>query len=250
MRPANSNAKQLAQPELLDKAVVLSNYLKTLSEKQLVKTMHVSFKLADRTHTLITDWTDNPISQRVAIDSFLGDIYSGLQVPDWSTTDRIYANDCLRILSGLYGILRPLDAIYPYRLEMGYKLPGNKFSNLYNYWGDSIAKTLPADSLIINLAAAEYSKVITDYVDSSRIITPRFLTINKKTNQPSFIVVHAKIARGAFACWLIKDKISNPKRLRDFKDLGYLYDEELSSGNSPVFTCKEFGGIGLSLRLK
>jgi len=249
MRPASSNAEPLPKPVLLDKAVVISDYLKTLPARQLVKTMHVSAKLADKTHDLIAGWTDNPSSQRIAIDSFLGDIYSGLQVPDWTADDRQYADQSLRILSGLYGIICPLDGIYPYRLEMGYRLPAKKFANLYNYWGDSVAKTLPLDGIIINLAAVEYSKVVTDYTDQSRVVTPSFLTINQKTKEPTFVVVHAKIARGAFAHWLIKNRINDPSRLQDFQALGYAYNKTLSSTSAPVFVCKEFGGLGLSLRL-
>ncbi len=125
--------------------------------------MHISPKLADKTHALISSWEDTPNCQRPAIDSFLGDIYSGLQVLDWSDRDRDYADKNLRILSGLYGILRPLDGIYPYRLEMGYKLPDLRFSSLYKYWGDTIAASLPVDAPLINLAAVEYSKTITPY---------------------------------------------------------------------------------------
>ena len=250
MRPPNQQALPVQKPELLDKAVVLSDYLKTLSPKQLAKTMHVTPILAEKTHNLIEGWTEAPSQQRTAIDSFLGDVYSGLQVPDFTAEDREYANQTLRILSGLYGILRPLDGIYPYRLEIGYRLPGKKFANQYAYWGDSIARCLPTDDLIINLAANEYSKVVTDYIDSSKIISPAFLTINQKTKMPTFVVVHAKIARGAFAHWLIKDRVGEINRLPDFKDLGYEYDKKLSAARSPVFICHDFGGLGLSQRLK
>jgi cytoplasmic iron level regulating protein YaaA (DUF328/UPF0246 family) len=250
MRPPNLQALPLQKPELLDKAVVLSDYLKTLSPKQLAKTMHVTPTLAEKTYNLIEGWTDVPSHQRSAIDSFLGDVYSGLQVPNFTAEDREYADQTLRILSGLYGILRPLDGIYPYRLEMGYRLPAKKFANQYVYWGNSIARCLPTDDLIINLAANEYSKVVTDYLDSKRIITPSFLTINQKTEIPTFVVVHAKIARGAFAHWLIKNRVIDPRRLQDFKDLGYVYDKKLSSISSPVFVCHDFGGLGLSQRLK
>jgi len=250
MRPPNQGSKTLQKPELLDKAVEISDYLKTLSPKQLATTMHLSPTLASKTHDLLAGWTAEPSNQRVAIDSFLGDIYSGLQVPDFTDTDRDYANQTLRILSGLYGILKPLDGIYPYRLEMGYRLPAKKFANQYAYWGDSIVKTLTKDHQIINLAANEYSKVITDFVDKSRLISPSFLTINHKTNQPTFVVVHAKIARGAFAHWLIKNQIDETKSLEGFGDLGYTYNKHLSSASSPVFVCDDFGGLGLSLRLK
>jgi cytoplasmic iron level regulating protein YaaA (DUF328/UPF0246 family) len=250
MRPPAENSAVTQIPVLLDKAKVLSAYLKTVSVEQIVKTMHVSPKLAEVTYTLTTSWTDETDQQRAALDSFIGDIYSGLQVLGWTDEDRDYANKTLRILSGLYGILSPLDGIYPYRLEMGYKLPDRRFSNLYTFWGDTIAATLPKDSPIINLAAMEYSKVITDYVDTSCVITPTFLTIHPKTHEPTFVVVHAKIARGAFARWLIKERITDTKLLPSFNDLGYAYNKELSTGSVPVFICESFGGIGLSVRLK
>lgn len=249
MRPPAVDSKSLQKPLLIDKTKELDRYIKTLSTKQIAKAMHVSDKLAEKTHGLISGWTDDPSQQRVAIDSFLGDIYSGLQVPSWTVDDRKYADKTLRILSGLYGIIRPLDDIYPYRLEMGYKLPDKKYSNLYKYWGDSIAKTLSNDQRIINLSAVEYSKTITEYIDNDRIISPSFLTINPKTKEPGFVVVHAKIARGAFANWLIKNRVSDISDLKNFTDLGYKYDEKLSTPQIPVFVCKEFGGIGLSLRL-
>ncbi len=211
--------------------------------------MQISPKLAATTYSLITEWNTDPSQQRIAIDSFKGDIYSGLQVPQWSEADRQYANKTLRILSGLYGILRPLDDIYPYRFEMGYKLPGDPKTNLYEFWGDAVAKTLPEDGPIINLSAVEYSKVITPYVDQARVITPRFLTINPTTSEPTFVVVHAKIARGAFASWLITKRITDTEQLHAFKDLGYDYDQGLSTPQEPVFICKEFGGLGLSIRL-
>lgn len=169
---------------------------------------------------------------------------------DWTEEDRQYANKTLRILSGLYGILCPLDGIYPYRLEMGYRFPDQQFSNLYTYWGGTLAAALPAEPLILNLASVEYSKVVTDYIDEDRIISPSFLTLHPTTHEPTFVVVHAKIARGAFARWLIKERVTDAAHLRDFNDLGYMYDAHRSSPRVPVFVCKTFGGLGLSVRLQ
>ena len=250
MRPQAENSGKYQKPELIEFTKVLDGYLKTLSGKQIIKIMSLSPKLADKTRNLISSWNDIPKNQRPAIDSFLGDIYSGLQVQGWTKDDRVYANQSLRILSGLYGIIRPLDSIYPYRLEMGYKLPLFKFSNLYKFWGDKIAKTLPSSELIINLAAKEYSKAITDYISSEQIISPIFLTYDNTSNQPKFVVVHTKIARGAFANWLIKNRVNDITKLKDFTDLGYKYDKQLSLDDSPTYVCKSFGGLGLSVRLK
>ncbi len=249
MRPMTQNAKSQTQPQLLEKAIRLDAYLKTLSPQKLTKVMNISPALSGKTHALIAQWTAKPENQRPAIDSFLGDIYSGIQINTWSSDDREYANEHLGILSGLYGILKPLNGICPYRLEMGYKLPKQPYVNLYTYWGESIAKTLPQDGPIINLAAVEYSKTITPYVDPARIITPIFRTLSPKTGQPEFVTVHAKIARGAFARWLIVNRIENIDKLKNFDDIGYKYVAKLSKPAAPLFVAQEFGGKGLSMRL-
>jgi cytoplasmic iron level regulating protein YaaA (DUF328/UPF0246 family) len=122
MRPAAESADPgLTTPLLLDHSKVLSSYLKTLMSDEVKHTMRVSDALAETTRHLIASWTTDGSKQRAAVDSFLGDIYSGMQVGTWSDSDRAYAQEHLRILSGLYGVLRPLDGIYPYRLELGYR---------------------------------------------------------------------------------------------------------------------------------
>lgn len=250
MRPAvTDNHLLLTTPVLLPQAKTLQSYLASLSVADIESIMHVSSKLATTTQQLLRAWTDDASQQRSAVDSFLGDIYSGLQVADWSESDRVYAQQHLRILSGLYGILRPLDGIYPYRFEMGYKTPGFTTPNLYQYWDDTIATTLPGGELIVDLSAVEYGKLVTKHVDADHLITPRFLTISPKTSEPTFVVVHAKIARGAFAGWMIRNKIEQIDQLREFREIGYEYDKTLSTPNAPVFVCQKFGGLGLSVRL-
>ena len=145
MRPAVADGRVQQAPILMQQSKQLAGHLKQLSVSQVMKMMQISPKLAGTTHDLIASWTDNPKQQRAAIDSFLGDIYSGLQVLTWSEKDRQYADEHLRILSGLYGMLRPLDGIYPYRFEMGYKMPTAPAKTTYEYWADSVVKTLPAD---------------------------------------------------------------------------------------------------------
>ncbi|HSW89015.1 MAG TPA: YaaA family protein [Candidatus Saccharimonadales bacterium] len=249
MRLSSNNDVPLTKPLLLDQAEEIALYLKTLSPQKIMKSMHISSTLADKTYTLISAWTANPKRQSIALDSFIGDIYSGLHASDLSKSDRDYANTTLVILSGLYGYIRPYDGIYPYRLEMGYKFSDPKFSNLYSYWSDAIAACLPKSGLVVNLSSAEYSQTVLPFIDASRVIEPKFLTINPKTGKPTFVVVHAKIARGAFARWLIisrtKDKAMFPK----FTELGYTFDKELSTPTVPTFVCQEFGGKGLSIRL-
>ena len=250
MRPAaEKNIDILDTPVLFEKALELATYSKSLSAADIQKTMHVSEKLAVTTRELFAKWSNDPTYQRAAVDSFLGDIYSGMQVQDWSAADREYAHKYMRILSGLYGVLRPLDGISPYRLEMGYKLPDERYRNLYDYWDTAIVDTLPSGMPIVDLSAVEYGKTVTKYVDSSLVTTPRFLTISPKTGEPIFVVVHAKIARGAFASWMIRNRVDDTNRLKEFDELGYSYDVNMSTPAVPVFVCKDFGGIGLSVRL-
>lgn len=250
MRSPAPDASQLLVPALSKQAQELAHYVQTLSAEQLAATMRLSSTLAQKTHQLFADWTLRPERQSLAIDSFIGDIYSGLRASTLGDEERQYANEHLRILSGLYGIVRPFDGICPYRLEMGYKFPDPNYANLYNFWGDAIARTLPTDGLIINLAAVEYSRTVTPYVDPKRIITPKFLTVDPKTNEPTFVVVHAKIARGAFARWLVTTRSTEAEALRSFNDIGYAYNATLSTPAEPVFVCTTFQGKGLSMRLQ
>ncbi|MES2876625.1 MAG: YaaA family protein [Patescibacteria group bacterium] len=248
MRPAPASKDSPQSPGLMARATKLSDHLRSLTVEDIRTCMQLSPVKAEQTHQLIQSWTDDYAVQRPAIDAFLGDIYSGLQVQSFSDQDREYANDHLLILSGLYGGLRALDSIYPYRLEMGYKLPQKEFANLYAFWGDSIAKLIPAKNLVINLSAVEYTKAVLPYIDN-QVITPKFLTISKKTGEPTFVTVHAKIARGAFAHWLITNRIQTQRKLVEFSELGYRYDSPLSTAQEPVFVCEEFKGLGLSVRL-
>jgi len=248
MRSLPFTGRHLRKPQLLLKACRLNQYLQTLSPAQLSKAMKISMGLAQKTHELIAKWTDVPESQTMASDSFLGDIYSGLQVQDFSSAERDYADHTLFILSGLYGVLRPYDGICPYRLEMGYKFPDPAFSDLYKYWGHEIAACLPDKGLIVNLASEEYVQTVTPFVDASRIVSPKFLTLNPKTGEPTFVVVHAKIARGAFAHWLIKTGVDDAEAFTKFNDLNYKFHKELTTPQNPVFVCEEFGGKGLSIK--
>lgn len=237
-------------PQLIGKAKPLANYLQTLTAVQLQQVMHISESLAHKVKSTLASWSAGPEGQSLAIDSFVGDIYSGLRASTLSQDDRNYAQQTLRILSGLYGILRPYDGIHPYRLEMGYKLPSEPFGNLYEYWGQDIAETIPKEGLVVNLSAAEYTKTVLPYIEATRVIVPRFLTVNPKTGEPGQVIVHTKIARGAFARWLMMSRVSSPAEMVQFSDLNYCYDEALSTSLEPTFVCKTFGGIGLSMRLQ
>jgi len=247
MRIPENPRTPLGVPQRINEASKLVEQFRALPTTELERIMQISVKKADEVRRMFNEWLDDPLRQVPAIDAFVGDIYSGLQVQSWSEADRSYAHSHLLILSGLYGALRACDGILPYRLEMGYRLLDG--TSLYTFWSDKIATLLPMETdSIINLSAVEYTKAILPYTDVP-VITPKFLTVSPKTGEPTFVTVHAKIARGAFARWLIQNHIENITQLPEFSDLGYLYNKNLSTPNEPVFVCNEFEGIGLSVRL-
>lgn len=238
---------KLTTPVLLKEAQLLHAQLSTLSIKKLAKLMKISEKLALKVAEQIAQW-DSKKTLSPAIRAFAGDIYSGLQADSLSGDDLEYAQNHLRILSGLYGVLKPLDAINPYRYEMGYAAPtGHK--SMYTYWDNRIAKTLEKSDRIINVSSVEYTKAVLSHIATTRVITPKFMTLDPKTKQPKFIVVHAKVARGAFARWLIDIRADNTTDLTKFDRLDYRYSAKLSTASQPVFVCSVFKGIGLSVRL-
>lgn len=237
----------LSKPIFSKEAQQLAAIWQNASIETIARLMKVSVAKATEVEKLYKAWALEPEYQIPAVDAFRGDIYSGLQAQTWSESNRQYAQQHLLVLSGLYGALRACDGVMPYRLEMGYKLPDER--SLYQFWGDSIAQLLPDDtSHIINLSAVEYTKAILPHTNIP-VVTPKFLTVSPKTGQPTFVTVHAKVARGAFARWLIVNQISDVTKLPDFTDLNYRYDPATSTSRQPVFICPEFGGLGLSVRL-
>ncbi|MET0779581.1 MAG: YaaA family protein, partial [Candidatus Saccharimonadales bacterium] len=247
MRPSVDKKTALRQPQLIAQTKTLAAYLKTLSPEQLAATMHISGALAAKTHQTIAGWTTAPDHLSLALDCFVGDIYKGLRAATLSQADRGYADKTLLILSGLYGCIRPYDGICPYRLEMMYRLPDPTFTDLYKYWGDSIARCLPPDDLIVNVSSVEYSQTVTRFVDPSRVVAPNFLTINPASGEPVFVVVHAKIARGAFARWLITSRITDAGQFAQFDALGYQYSKKLSTPQKPTFVCQTFTGTAMGV---
>ncbi|MGF7229358.1 MAG: YaaA family protein [Candidatus Saccharibacteria bacterium] len=221
-------------PSLQAKAQQLAAHLKTLTPDELRHRMHISPKLADATHDLITAWGEPGKPFGTALDTFSGDIYRGLKAETLTHADRLYADQTLRILSGLYGLVRPLDAIQPYRLEMLYHIHPRGFKNLYDFWGDAIAKALDQDALIVNLASEEYFKAVAPYIDPDLVVSPQFLTRTAAT-EPTFVAIHAKWARGSFARWLVVTQYTNPADFATFNDMGYTYTKALSTRNRPTF---------------
>lgn len=235
------------QPTFLKEAEELHRYVHHLSVETLMKTMHISAELAAKVRLQQDEFsTADEVS---VVEAFRGDIYSGLRAGEFSAEDKDFARKHLRILSGLYGILKPYDGIKPYRLEAGYRLPDQPYQSLYRFWANKLAQTLPSEGPILNVTSVEYEKLILPYVDETRVITPVFMTASPKTGQPIFVAVHAKIARGAFARWVILHRDVDLKKIKEFHDLGYRYDVDASTPSRPVFVCQQFGGLGLSQRL-
>ncbi len=247
MTDRSEEHKPLGTPIFKNESQKLATIWLQTSQGNIAKLMRVSNVKAAQVKDMYTAWSLDPALQSPAIDAFRGDIYSGLQVGAWSKADRKYAHKHLVILSGLYGALRACDGIMPYRLEMGYKLPGG--DNMYTFWGKELARIIqPEATCLINLSAVEYTKAILPHVDD-KVIAPKFMTISPATGEPAFVTVHAKIARGAFARWLIQARIENPRDIYKFNDLGYNYHSKTSTPQQPVFVCQSFQGLGLSVRL-
>ena len=236
----------VSSPEFLIQAKELQTYMSGLLPSQLEKCMHISAPLAEQTAKLNQEWAHTKVLTPAA-ETFRGDIYSGLRALEWTEAERAFAQTHLRILSGLYGILKPFDGIAPYRLEAGYRFDG-AYANLYTFWGKRLADSLPKEGPIVNVTSAEYEKLVIPYLDRHRVITPKFLS-RVNGSEPKFVAVHAKIARGALARWLIQRGEDSAEGIEQFNDLGYRYHPELSLPEAPVFVCDEFKGIGLSQRL-
>jgi len=240
MKPtACTLAVEESQPVFREEADALNALLKAKSPLQLRRLMHISPKIADSTYELIQNWGESPTAP--SWYSFVGDVYKGLTIEQFNESDLEFAQQHMGTLSGLYGFLRPLDQIHPYRLELGNKLKGKidggSFNNLYEFWGDKITRSLPKNEPIVNISSEEYIKVIQPYVQPDQIITPWFMQI--KNGVPEFQAVHAKYARGTIARWICKNRVNDPDRLPDFAEDRYLFDSKLSAPNKPVFT-REF----------
>jgi len=247
MHSTGEATAEFSAPQFSAEASELGEYLKTLTLQQIQDGMKVSEKLAKETKQNIDAWRSDPESALPAASGFVGDMYSGLAVAGWEEQDWDFAQEHLCILSGLYGLLRPADGILPYRLEMGYKLAPGSADNLYQFWSDKLYQCVGGHDLV-NVSSVEYAKTITKFLQDETIVTPKFMTYNPETSRPRQVVIHSKIARGAMANWLIKNKVANIEHIKDFDDLGYLHNEELSETSKPVFICQKFQGFGMSIR--
>jgi hypothetical protein len=220
----------------------LIKILRKLKVDEIADFMGISPKLAqlnfERFHQWHLPFTTNNAKQ--ALLAFKGDVYTGIDADSLSDQDFDIAQQQLRILSGLYGVLKPMDLIQAYRLEMGKKLENKRGKDLYEFWGDKITKSINTDikesgyQHLINLASNEYFKSIQKSGIEAEIITPAFKDL--KNGQYKMISFFAKKARGLMTRFIIQNKITNPEELKAFDMDGYLYNPKLSKANSPVFT--------------
>ena len=223
----------------------LIDNLKTKSADDIKKMMKLSDKLVDLNRDRYEAWS-LPFSEdhaRASVFAFKGDVYQGLDAYSLSNEDLDFAQQHLRILSGLYGVLKPLDKMLPYRLEMGTRLENDEGKDLYSFWGAKIADKLVAhmpaseDRFLVNLASNEYFKAVKKDALDFEIITPQFL--DEKNGKFKIISFYAKKARGLMSQWIIKNKITSKDDLLKFDLEGYYYDKEQSSETSPVFLRNE-----------
>lgn len=237
----SQTAVHASEPRLLSKSNELIEILRLYSPDELMTLMNVSEKIGNLTAERFASFTTpfNELNAKPAAFAFSGDVYKGLAIDDFTESDLEFAQNHLRILSGLYGVLRPLDLIQPYRLEMGTRLDTKAGSDLYQYWGSSISESLMADleehedDLVINLASNEYFKAVSASGIHTNINTPVFKDF--KNGKYKIISFFAKNARGAMARWIVKEKVKEAIDLVNFREDGYEYNEELSEVNSPVF---------------
>ncbi len=234
------NTEKHSQPDFLTQSQILIDILAAYSDVEIAKLMKLSDKLAGLNLSRYQSWAapfdlDNA---KQAVLAFKGDVYTGLDADSLDADGLDYAQTHLRILSGLYGILRPLDLMQAYRLEMGTKLSTNKGKDLYAFWGDMLRQSLEAESaladgVLINLASNEYSKVIQLKQFKGRIITPIFK--DWKNGQYKIISFYAKKARGLMSRYIIDQRLETPEGIKSFDSGGYQFNAELSSGDDWVF---------------
>ncbi|MFD0859309.1 peroxide stress protein YaaA [Roseovarius aquimarinus] len=224
-------------PGFAKDAKALAQVANGLSQDELAKLMHISADLAKLNAERFASFGE--MESKPAALAFAGDTYQGLEAGSLDADEMAWAQNHLRILSGLYGVLRPLDAIQPYRLEMGSKLKTERGKSLYDYWGDRIAEALnrhAADvgaEVLVNCASQEYFGAVDLNALKLRVITPVFL--EDKGGQPKIVSFYAKKARGAMARFIIQNRLRDPDALLEFDTGGYKHSPEHSEDGKPAF---------------
>lgn len=240
----NFEAQQLvntsSQPLYIKQAASIVEVLQRFSAAQLAELMSVSNSLATLNYERYQTWSPAPEVSKQAILAFDGDVYDGLDAGSLPAATLLEAQEKVRILSGLYGILRPLDLIQPHRLEMGTRLAIGNYPNLYGFWKDKITPALEAamkesgSQVLVNLASEEYFKSIDTRAIDMQLITPEFRDL--KNGRYKTISFYAKRARGLMTRFVLENHIQDPEDLKAFDREGYLFNPRLSSPAKPVFT--------------
>ena len=228
------------QPEFLDDACELVDQLKELEPHQISNLMSISDKLGQLNAERFQNWHTpfTPENARQAVLAFKGDVYTGLDAESFSEEDFEFAQQHLRMLSGLYGVLKPLDLMQPYRLEMGTRFENNRGKDLYAFWGSKITDEINRlladdDGVLVNLASNEYFKSVKKKDLEGRLITPQFK--DWKNGQYKMISFYAKKARGLMCRYAIQNRITQADDLKGFNLEGYYFSEEQSDNNNWVF---------------
>lgn len=238
-------SSNFTQPRLLDQSEQLIEVCRELSASQLASLMSVSEKIAQLNVARFQDWqTEFDLANaRQAIFAFKGDVYTGLDAYALNDPQLDFAQQHLRMLSGLYGLLRPLDLMMPYRLEMGTKLHNPRGSNLYEFWGKRITDLIQQDlqqansNILLNLASDEYYKAVKESALDAQIVKPVFL--DQKNGKYKVISFYAKKARGLMARFVIEQQIQQVEDLKAFNSEGYYFDAENSNAKELVFKREE-----------
>ena len=239
----SSKVKKTTIPELLEDAEQLVAKLSKMSAKQLSELMGISDKLADENRSRFRQWEVpfDASNSKPAVFAFRGDVYDGLNADSFAATDLRYAQSHLRILSGLYGVLRPLDLMQAYRLEMGTKLSTRRGKDLYAFWGERITNELNValarqkkNPVLLNLASNEYMHSVRTERLRARVVQAAFK--EKKGEDYKMISFFAKKARGTLAAFVIQNKIQHVDDLKGFREDGYRYHRGLSTEDLYVFT--------------
>ncbi len=233
-------ALETSEARFLEDSQQLINQLLDFSPDDIKQLMGISEKLSDLNYQRFQNWTQaGSAEQCPALFAFQGGVYQGLAAHTLTLAEIDFAQQHLRILSGLYAVLRPLDLMQAYRLEMGTKLQNKRGANLYAFWGDKISALIKADmadqqsSTLVNLASNEYFKAVKPKLIDAQLITPVFK--DYKNGQYKIISFYAKKARGMMVNYAIKHKIIQAEELKDFTAAGYRYADELSDENQWVF---------------
>lgn len=230
-----------SMPRFLPQSKELIQEMKQRTETDLRDLMDVSSKIAELNVQRYQQFTFPFTAQnaKAAILAFKGDVYQGLKVDDFSAADLDFAQLHIRILSGLYGLLKPLDLIQPYRLEMGTRLRFKSYQNLYDYWGDRLTRTINQDlaesqgKVIVNLASQEYFAAVQPALLKGRLVHIKFLEL--RGDEYKFISFNAKKARGMMCRYMVKNRLHNVEDLQGFKENGYHFQPDQSTADEWFF---------------